>query len=118
FRRRRSVVDEEHVLVVVLELRPLTFLAQVLHRQRMPVEEVVQGFDVGVARSVEIEPEILVATEHRFDRAPVDLVEEAHERKLESIADGPPPATRSQLAGPDWGKNSLPKAVDPATVQP
>ena len=84
----------------------------------MPVEKVIERADVGVARSVEIEPEILVATEHLFDRAPVDLVEEAHDRKLDADADGPSPATQSQLPGPDWGKNSLPKAVDPATVQP
>ncbi len=55
----------------------------------MKVEDVVEGGDFGVARIVEVEPEILVAAEHVADRAPVDVVEEPHGSKLDVVADAP-----------------------------
>jgi hypothetical protein len=48
----RPVVDEEHVAAEILELRPLPLLAQVLQRERMEVEDVVEGVDISIARSV------------------------------------------------------------------
>ena len=56
-----AVVDEEHVVVVVVELGPLTEVLGVLKSQRMKVEQVAEEPDRLGARSFQVEPEELVA---------------------------------------------------------
>ena len=89
----RPVVDEEHVLAEVVQLRPLAALQRVLQRQRVEPEDVFEFGDLLLARVGEVEPEVLVALQQLGDRVAVDPVEDAHGATLDRHPDAPDPAT-------------------------
>ena len=60
--RRPPVDDEEDVVVVGLELRPLAEILRVLDRQWMELERLAEDLEVRIVRLLDVEPEELVRT--------------------------------------------------------
>ncbi len=83
----RPVVDEEHVVAEVLQLRSLAAFGQILERERVEGEDLGQRRHLGRAGIGEVEPEVLVALQKAADLVPVDAVEEAHAATLDPPAD-------------------------------
>ena len=74
----RSEEDDQHLLAVAVELRPLSEVLHVLQRERMPAEAPRESVELFVGRIDEVEPEELVARDQRVDRLLVDAVEHLH----------------------------------------
>jgi len=74
----RSVEDDERVLAIVVELRPLAEPARVLQRERMQPEQLPELGDLRVGGALQLEPEVLVALEQRLDLAAIDRGQDPH----------------------------------------
>ncbi len=73
-----AVVDEEHVVVVVVELGPLAEFVGVLERERMKAEDAPQLLQVVSVRRGQVKPEELVGGEMGADSFLVDLGQARH----------------------------------------
>ena len=69
----RAVDDDEHEVVVLVELGALPEVLRVLDGERMEAEDVRQDLEVGRVRLVEVEPEELVLAEQLLDRLPAEV---------------------------------------------
>ena len=72
------VEDEQHVLAVGVELRPLAELDRVLDRDRVQAERLAERLDLLGARVGEVEPEELVALAQLGEAVAVDALENLH----------------------------------------
>ena len=66
----RRVEDQQHVVAVGVELRPLAELARVLERDRVQAERLAEPLDLLVVGDDEVDPEELVALAQPRDLAP------------------------------------------------
>jgi hypothetical protein len=62
----RGKEDDEGVAGVLLDLRPLVLVADVLERQLVKLERVLEQRKVGVVRVLDVEPESLFAVPQGF----------------------------------------------------
>ena len=76
--RPRAVEDDQQVVVVGVELRPLAELERVLERHRMQAERRAEALDLLVGGGDEVDPEELVALTELRDLRFVDRREDVH----------------------------------------
>ena len=81
------VVDEEHEVAEVVELRPLPAFGEILERERVEGESLAQRRHLVRAGVGQVQPEVLVALQQPGDLVAVDAVEEAHASKLDPAPD-------------------------------
>ncbi len=69
----RAVDDDEHEVVVGVDLRALVELLGIFDSERMELEDVAQDIEVFLTRPAEVEPEEGVAFKKAFDCRAVEL---------------------------------------------
>src|SRR5581483_3413399 len=67
-----AIDNDEDEVVVDIDLRPLIELLGILDRKRMELEDIAKNAEVLSARTVQVEPEEIVALEETLDRFAVE----------------------------------------------
>ena len=80
-RAARRVEDEEHVVAVVVELRPLAELDRVLERDGVQAEDLADRLQVLGGRLGQVEPEELVALVQLGQPLAIDGFQHLHGRE-------------------------------------